>query len=47
MFPNVIEAERTLYQSQDQLVQSDQAVTQDLIALYKDLGGGWDEASST
>ena len=40
-FINVIEAERTLYQSQDQWVQSDQAVTQDLIALYKALGGGW------
>jgi len=42
-FINVVEAERTLYQSQDQLVQSDQAVTQDLIALYKALGGGWDD----
>ena len=44
-FINVVEAERTLYQSQDQLVQSEQAVTQDLIALYKALGGGWDETA--
>jgi outer membrane protein TolC len=46
-FINVVEAERTLYQSQDQLVQSDQSVTQDLIALYKALGGGWEESSHT
>jgi NodT family efflux transporter outer membrane factor (OMF) lipoprotein len=42
-FINVVEVERTLYQSQDQLVQSDQAVTKDLIALYKALGGGWED----
>lgn len=43
-FIDVLEAERTLYQAQDNLVQSDQAVGQDLIALYKALGGGWDES---
>jgi outer membrane protein TolC len=42
-FINVLDAERSLYQSQDDLVQSDQAVTEDLIALYKAMGGGWDE----
>jgi NodT family efflux transporter outer membrane factor (OMF) lipoprotein len=41
-FINVLDAERSLYQAQDQLVQSDQAVTQNLIALYKALGGGWE-----
>jgi outer membrane protein, multidrug efflux system len=41
-FINVLDAERYLYQAQDDLVQSDQAVTQDLIALYKALGGGWE-----
>ncbi len=41
-FINVLDAERSLYQSQDDLVQSDQAVTQNLIALYKALGGGWE-----
>jgi multidrug efflux system outer membrane protein len=42
-FINVLDAERSSYQSQDDLVQGNQAVTQDLIALYKALGGGWDE----
>jgi outer membrane protein TolC len=40
-FINVLDAERSLYQSQDDLVQSNLAVTHDLIALYKALGGGW------
>jgi len=37
----VLDAERSLLQSQDQLVQSERAVSADLIALYKALGGGW------
>jgi NodT family efflux transporter outer membrane factor (OMF) lipoprotein len=41
-FINVIDAERSLYGAQDALAQSDKAVTQDLIALYKALGGGWE-----
>ena len=41
-FINVLDSERALYQTQDDLVQSDKAVTQNLIALYKALGGGWD-----
>jgi NodT family efflux transporter outer membrane factor (OMF) lipoprotein len=40
-FINVLDAERSVYQAQDSQVQSDQAVAQDLIALYKALGGGW------
>lgn len=40
-FLNVLDAERTVYQAQDSQIQSDQAVAQDLIALYKALGGGW------
>ena len=40
-FINVLDAERTLYQAQDALVQSDRTVSTDLIALYKSLGGGW------
>ena len=43
-FIDVLDAERSLYQAQDNLVQSDQAVSQDLIALYKALGGGWEES---
>jgi NodT family efflux transporter outer membrane factor (OMF) lipoprotein len=43
-FLDVLEAERSLYQTQDQLAQSDGLVTVDLISLYKALGGGWDAA---
>ncbi len=39
---NVLDAERSLYQAQDALVQSDKTVTTDVIALYKSLGGGWE-----
>lgn len=41
-FINVLDAERSLYQAQNALVQSDDTVTTDLIALYKALGGGWE-----
>jgi len=40
-FINVLDAERSLYRTEDDLVQSDRAVTQNLISLYKALGGGW------
>lgn len=40
-FLDVLDAERTLYAAQDALAQSNQAVTTDLVALYKSLGGGW------
>jgi NodT family efflux transporter outer membrane factor (OMF) lipoprotein len=40
-FINVLDAERSLYQAQDQLVQSERAVSVNLISLYKSLGGGW------
>jgi NodT family efflux transporter outer membrane factor (OMF) lipoprotein len=48
-FINVLDSERAMYQTQDDLVQSDKAVTQNLIALYKALGGGWEtgEAEQT
>ena len=42
-FINVLDAERSLYQTEDALAQSDKAVSQNLIALYKALGGGWGE----
>ena len=45
-FINVLDAERSLYQTQDDLVQSDRAVTQNLIALYKALGGGWETSGA-
>ena len=41
-FLNVLTAQQSLYQSEDQLAQSDQKVSTDLIALYKALGGGWE-----
>ena len=41
-FINVLDAERSLYQVQDQLVQSDRTVSTNLISLYKALGGGWE-----
>lgn len=40
-FLYVLDAERSLYQAQDALVQSDRTVSVNLIALYKSLGGGW------
>jgi NodT family efflux transporter outer membrane factor (OMF) lipoprotein len=42
-FLRVLESQRSLYESQDALIQSDRAVSSDLIALYKALGGGWEE----
>ena len=41
-FINVLDAERSLYQAQDALVQSDRTISSNLIALYKSLGGGWE-----
>jgi NodT family efflux transporter outer membrane factor (OMF) lipoprotein len=41
-FLTVLDSQRALYSAEDQLVQSDQAVSQNLIALYKALGGGWE-----
>jgi outer membrane protein, multidrug efflux system len=38
----VLESQRSLYQSQDALIESDQTVASNLIALYKALGGGWE-----
>jgi len=42
-FLDVLDVRRSLYQSEDQLAVSDQAVSLDLIALYKALGGGWEK----
>jgi NodT family efflux transporter outer membrane factor (OMF) lipoprotein len=40
-FQSVLDAERSLLTSQDQLAQSRGQVTSNLISLYKALGGGW------
>jgi outer membrane protein TolC len=42
-FLRVLESQRSLYQSQDALIESQRAVSSDLIALYKALGGGWED----
>ncbi len=41
---DVLEVQNNLYSAQDQLAQSDQSVSTDLVALYKALGGGWETA---
>jgi outer membrane protein TolC len=41
-FLNVLTAEQNLFLSQDQLSQSNQLVSTDLVAVYKALGGGWE-----
>jgi len=41
-FRNVLENQRNLYDSEDQLVQSVRGVSANLISLYKALGGGWE-----
>lgn len=45
-FLRVLDSERSLYTAQDALVQSDQAVSDDLVQLYKALGGGWEVAKA-
>jgi outer membrane protein, multidrug efflux system len=44
-FLNVLNAQRSLYVSEEALVLSIRSLTTNLIALYKALGGGWEEAS--
>jgi NodT family efflux transporter outer membrane factor (OMF) lipoprotein len=44
-FLRVLESQRSLYQSQDALIESERAISSDLIALYKALGGGWENQS--
>ncbi|HOD84328.1 MAG: putative efflux pump outer membrane protein TtgC precursor [Planctomycetes bacterium ADurb.Bin126] len=42
-FLNVLSAQQGLLNSEDALAQSTAAISTDLIALYKALGGGWEE----
>lgn len=42
-FLNVLDTQRALFLLQDELASSDAQVTTSLVALYKALGGGWDE----
>ena len=41
-FINVLDAERRLLQSQDDLVKSTTRISTNLVQLYKALGGGWE-----
>jgi NodT family efflux transporter outer membrane factor (OMF) lipoprotein len=41
-FLDVLDAQRSLYVSEDELADSDRAVTTALVALYKSLAGGWE-----
>jgi len=40
-FLNVLQAQRDLFNTEDQLVQSESIVLSNLVSLYKALGGGW------
>ena len=42
-FLNVLQAQRSLYVSEDVLAQSTRTVSTNLVALYKALGGGWED----
>jgi len=44
---DVLEARRTLLAARDALSQAEAAAAQDVVALYKALGGGWDERRVT
>jgi len=45
-FIQVLDAQRTLTASRQQLVQADVALTNDVVGLYNALGGGWQEDSA-
>jgi multidrug efflux system outer membrane protein len=42
-FVNVLTAQQGLLSSEDAMVQSDQQVAANLVAIYKALGGGWED----
>jgi NodT family efflux transporter outer membrane factor (OMF) lipoprotein len=46
-FLNVLSAQRSLFASEDALVQSDRTVATNLVALFKALGGGWEAPRET
>ena len=41
-FLSVLDTQRSLYSTEEQLAQSEQSVAANLIALYKAVGGGWE-----
>jgi multidrug efflux system outer membrane protein len=46
-FLNVLEAQRSLFLTEETLVLSTSAMSTDLVALYKAIGGGWSEEAET
>jgi NodT family efflux transporter outer membrane factor (OMF) lipoprotein len=42
-FLNVLTAQRSLFSSEDALVNSNRTVSTNLVALYKAMGGGWED----
>jgi multidrug efflux system outer membrane protein len=46
-FLTVLDAQRSLFSVEDELVQSERSVVVNLIAVYKALGGGWEIATSS
>jgi len=42
-FQSVLDSERSVAELEDELAQSDAEIAENLVALYKALGGGWDE----
>jgi NodT family efflux transporter outer membrane factor (OMF) lipoprotein len=45
-FLRVLDAERSLYDAEDRLAQSEKAISGNLVSLYESLGGGWEQAVS-
>jgi len=45
-FQRVIDSQRTFFSQQDLLITSRGALTQSLIAIYKAMGGGWEQGRS-
>ncbi|MBM4065517.1 MAG: TolC family protein, partial [Planctomycetes bacterium] len=45
-FLNVLDAERSLCKSEEELVQNERSVSLNLVILYKALGGGWETEPS-
>jgi outer membrane protein TolC len=41
-FLNVLDSQRSLFGAEDQLVDSQRIMTENLVTLYKALGGGWE-----
>jgi outer membrane protein TolC len=40
-FQNVLDSQRTLFQLEDQLAESEGLLSQNLVFVYRSLGGGW------